>query len=480
MATESAADGGRFRVYASRCARLDSDVIEGGGSDDTAALQEILDQAPRRGGLHLIMDGAALVRGLDVHGNTTIECESQACGFFLAPGSNRSVVQNAHPSFGPRRDRHITLLGGTYNHNCSGQLHHVPRASGPDGVFGAERWVMAMEFYGVEDLTLRDLTIRNQRTFALLAANWYRVTVDNMNIELPDIMTGQNQDGLHFWGPGQYLTIRNIKGCSGDDFIALAPDENDGVSDITDVLVDGVYLEDADQGIRMLSRDRGRLDRVVVRNVLGTYKSFGFYINPWFPGPGGNFGSITVEHVDLRQTVHKYEYTNPFLFRIGGHIEALTLRDIRCHHPNDGRPIAEVGIPFHTADDDPPAHSRIGALVVDGLQVLDQRARAEEPYLEVRCPVDSLVLRDVHVLKQPGDPPAGCLLATAGHAHIGRLQASGLSVNGLAALIDHRSGAIDALSLNDVLCTGMAGPLVRGPGQLGPVYAAGVHGAPAI
>ena len=57
-------NGGRFRVYASRFARLDSDVVEGGGSDDTAALQQVLDTAPARGGLHLVMDGAALVRGL--------------------------------------------------------------------------------------------------------------------------------------------------------------------------------------------------------------------------------------------------------------------------------------------------------------------------------------------------------------------------------------------------------------------------------
>jgi hypothetical protein len=393
------------------------------------------------------------------------------------------VIQNAHPDFRVRRDRNISLLGGTYNHNCAGQEHHVARTGGPEGVFGPERWVIGMEFYGVEDLTLRDVTIRNQRTFALLAANWYRVTIENMNVELPDIMTGQNQDGLHFWGPGRFLTIRDIKGCSGDDFLALAPDENDGVSDIADVLIDGVYLEDADQGIRMLSRDRGRLDRVVVRNVLGTYKSFGFYINPWFPGPGGNYGSITLEHVDLRQTRHKYEYTNPFLFRIGGHIESLTLRDIRYHLPGDCRPIAEVGIPFYAADDDPPAHSRIRALTVDGLQVIDDReathaAHAGEAYLEVRCPVDCMVLRNASVLKRPGGVAAGALLATAEHAHIGRLQVSGLTLDGLAAVIDHRAGAIDALSLCDVLCTGMTGPLVRGAGKLGPVYAEAVHGAP--
>lgn len=472
------AEGGRQRVYASHYARLDSSVIDGGGTDDTAALQALLDRAPEWGGLHLIMDGAALVRGLDVHSNTTIACENKACGFFLAAGSNRSVVRNAHPNLQTREDRHIDLLGGTYNHNCRGQAHHVPGEAGAGGIFGGDRWVLGMEFYGVEDLVLRDVTIRNQRTFALLAANWYRVTIENVSIDLPDILHAENQDGLHFFGPGQFLTIRDIRGCAGDDFIALAPDEHDGVSDITDVLIDGVFLENADQGIRMLSRGRGRLDRVVVRNVMGTYKSFGFIINPWFPGPGGNFGSITVEHVDLRQTTHKYDYSTPFLFRIGGHIESLTLRDIRDHRPNDARPIAEVGIPFFAADDDPPAHSHIGALTIDGLQVVDGRLGTNDAHIAIRCPVDSMVLRNVHILNRSAEPACGCLLSISEHAQIGRLQVSGVSVNGLATLIERRGGSIDVLALDDVLCTGMPGPMVRGSGQLGAVHSGAVFGAP--
>ena len=122
-----------------------------------------------------------------------------------------------------------------------------------------------------------------------------------MQIDLPNQRDCENQDGLHFWGPGRFLTLQNIHGRSGDDFIALAPDEHDRVSSITDVLIDGVMLDHADQGIRPLSREKGRLDRVTIRNVTGTYRSFGFYINPWFPGPcGGNFGDIRIENVDLR------------------------------------------------------------------------------------------------------------------------------------------------------------------------------------
>ena len=53
-------------------AKLDSDVTKGGGTDDTALIQSILDRAPRLGTLKLIVDGPILVTGLKVHSNTTI------------------------------------------------------------------------------------------------------------------------------------------------------------------------------------------------------------------------------------------------------------------------------------------------------------------------------------------------------------------------------------------------------------------------
>ena len=73
-------------VRASEVAVLDSNVITGGGTDDTDALQRVLDQAPALGGLTLVMDGAALVRGLRVHSNTAIVCLNASCGFYLADG----------------------------------------------------------------------------------------------------------------------------------------------------------------------------------------------------------------------------------------------------------------------------------------------------------------------------------------------------------------------------------------------------------
>ena len=122
---------------------------------------------------------------------------------------------------------------------------------------------MGFKFCGVKNLTLRNIRTVDQRIYAMFFACFEHVLIENVAVDLPNGMDAQNQDGLHFQGPGRDLVIRNIRGCSGDDFLALTPDEFDFESSITDVLIDGVYLENADQGVRLLSRHNGRLDRVL-------------------------------------------------------------------------------------------------------------------------------------------------------------------------------------------------------------------------
>ena len=365
-----------FVFYASKVgAKLDSNVIEGGGTDDTEVLQSILNKATELGNLHLIMDGTALVHGLVVHSNTTIECMNKSCGFYLASQSNCSILANANPSEKERKDRNITIIGGTYNHNCLNQEHHTVLK--PFGQYGnrTRHFVTTIEFSGVENLLICDVTIRNQRTFAMHITNWYRVHMENITIELPDkIQENGTQDGIHFQGPGQFLTMKNIQGCAWDDFIALNADdglwaEHSSTGDITDVLIDGVIVDDAAQVIRLLSIT-SRIDRVIIRNVTGTYRSYGFFITPFafeFFRVGmlrervvdpGNYGNIIIDTVDLRQSAPNYTHSPPFLFLLGGRHECLTLRNIYSHKPTDSRPIVEIEGPDKNIAD-------IGNLILD-------------------------------------------------------------------------------------------------------------------
>ncbi len=322
-------------VKLSDFAVCDSDVVFGGGTFSTKQIQSVLDTAKDGKGLFVTVDGAFLTGTLNVYSHTTLFCPNEACGFYLADNTDAPLLKNAHFSQGEREDRDIVLIGGTYNFNCKRQRHDIGEIDSDDPVVKfTHSWVFGMMFYGVYSLKVQNVVLMNQRTFAFVCGNAEQVVMENVRIDLPDIMNAQNQDGLHFFGPSKNIVLRNISGAAGDDFIALAPDEFDAKSDITDVLIDGVHLNDSDQGIRLLCRGKGHLDRIIVKNVTGTYKCFGFYINPWAspdykPGERyGNYGSIVIENVDLKQTELKYPYTKAFLFRLGGIMDSIKISNV--------------------------------------------------------------------------------------------------------------------------------------------------------
>jgi hypothetical protein len=94
-------------------AKLDSDVLRGGGSDDTALIQSILDRAPKLGALKWVVDGPILVSGIRVYSNTTLECLNRGCGFYIADNSNRPLISNASPQAEGRADSNLSFVGGT-------------------------------------------------------------------------------------------------------------------------------------------------------------------------------------------------------------------------------------------------------------------------------------------------------------------------------------------------------------------------------
>ncbi|MBR4748020.1 MAG: hypothetical protein IK083_00410 [Abditibacteriota bacterium] len=428
--------------YASDYAVLDSHVEKGGGTDDTAALQSILDKArDGRTPVRLVMDGAALITGLVIWPNTTIECINPSCGFFLADGSNRALLRNGDPDFyGERRDKNITISGGTWNHNARGQEHHIELPGDPyeehlkrnhfSYLVTECKHIFAFEFYGVENVTMRDMTVMNQRTYVMLMANFRFVTIENVNVVLRDYMSANNQDGFHFWGPGQFLTLRNLTGTAGDDFIALAPDEADGKSSITDVMIDGVHLNDSDQGIRLLSRGEGVLDRVLIKNVTGTYRGLGFIINPWFPGPGGRVRNVVFDTVELRCIEPAYDYIDPFLFKLGGNIENLTLRHIHFHADVPAWLIDAGGHYMRRMPSDEENPTLIDNLSLENVYIHGDPFTHD--YVRIRDRVNTLTVRNA--LITGGADRKGAFITGAEKGSVGSLIIDGFTAEGMETL----------------------------------------------
>jgi hypothetical protein len=300
----------------------------------------------------------------------------------------------------------------------------------------------------VEHVTLRDVTIANQRTFAMLMMNFKYVTMENIHIDRRERASFENQDGLHFWGPGRFLTLKNIRGNSGDDFIALAPDEHDFKSSIEDVLIDGVHLDDADQGIRLLSDGEGRLDRVVIKNVTGTYRSYGFIINPWVDSEsGGHYGNIVFDTVDLRPMKNNYDYAPPFLFKLGGNIESLTLKNIYHHRPEYDHTLLVAGGGYNTDVPERPGNpTRIGRLKIQNLHIDEtDEGGVEEAYIRIKSRIESFLLQDVYFSRAEG-LPGGTFIRVEDGATVGELMLNGAKLPaGLSRITDSKPGAVKYL-----------------------------------
>ncbi len=477
----------RIIIASEAGAKLDSSVSKGGGTDDTVIIQGILDRAPKLGSLKLVLDGPALVSGLKLHSNTTIECLNRACGFYLADDANRALIANATPQPEGRADHNLSFLGGTYNGNAEHQKHTTAE-------YG---WTTAFALHGVEQVLFRDVSITNARTFAVYLTNWRRVVIESLYINLDHIPKQSNQDGIHIQGPGEFLSIRNVQGRAWDDLIALNIDDllgdwdsegrfardpaslkrfgsAAGIGPVSDVDIDGVQAEDCAQVLRILSR-ASRLDRVSIRNVKGAYRDFGVWITPYLR-EGGNIGRLDFENIDLRPVGPRaYDYVPPFLFWLAGKMEQVTLKEISSHLPIDDRPLVWV-----------QPDAKIDRLLVEGLNVYDPREKiGRTPLIRADGRIALLQVRDVVVQRPQAASPSGSLIGTSmdrsalkafmdartgivtppgksrrgwpesqgylsSQPQIDRLQIDRVVAEGLEQLLEHHAGTIRSLDLHEL------------------------------
>jgi hypothetical protein len=223
------------------------------------------------------------------------------------------------------------------------------------------------------------------------------------------------------------------------------------------VLVDGIFHDDADQSIRILSRGTGLVDRVTIRNVQGTYRSFGFYINSWFPDvTAGNFGDIFIENVNLKHTAPNYDYRDPMLFSVGGDIRCLTLKNIRHEHPIDARAIAEIGLPFYATTPQTiegyeyPAGKApvIQNLIIDGLTVLENEQSAGMEQLQVFGKVGNMIVKNVLCVKDAGVARSGELVSIKPCGHVGNLVLDSVLSIGMDTLLSGEKRADHLIKSN--------------------------------
>lgn len=142
----------------------------------------------------------------------------------LKPGSNTCMVRNEHivgytdqpvPE-DPQPDTGITIEGGIWTTLANGVKdsngNQRGASSKKDPVPGTHGVIL---LHNVRHATVRNVTVRQSRAFAVHLANVRDFTVDGVKLD------NHGRDGVHVNAPASHGLIRRVSGVSHDDTVAL-------------------------------------------------------------------------------------------------------------------------------------------------------------------------------------------------------------------------------------------------------------------
>ncbi len=227
----------------------------------------------------------------------------------------------------------IEICGGIWNCNNRNQLPNPERTEGfgPYGYTGE-----GMLFYGVKGLKLSSLTIKDPVHWGVSFDRVSYFTVEDIafdyNLGNPNSL---NMDGIHVNGNCHFGVIRNLKGATYDDMVALNAHEGSR-GPITNIEIDGLFAESCHSAVRLLTV-ADDMRNIHITNVYGTYYQYCIGITKYYPGETtGVFDAINIDHVYAskarREGIHPYpnSYVYPFVY-IQEEIKAINLKiaDVR-------------------------------------------------------------------------------------------------------------------------------------------------------
>lgn len=277
-------------------------AVGDGQAHDTAALQKALDSGSR---VVQVPAGTYVVRrSLRIGSDTTFSLDQETVirlgdGAAAEAGGDCFMICNRDPEQG---NENITVSGGTWDGNCAKNPRGDEYAADSYGGVG-------MNFVKVSKLTVSNLTMRNNESFAIRVGEVDRFLVES--ILLDHTVIRPNQDGIHVGGFSENGVIRGISATRpnvpNDDMVALNADDdvtrhfNRGMKlgPIRNILVENITAPDAYTFIRLLSNTQPIRD-ITIRNIRGGCRYYCINLNRWrFPKGRGNIADVLVENVEV-------------------------------------------------------------------------------------------------------------------------------------------------------------------------------------
>ena len=298
-------------------------------ADDTARLQALLDSGKGR---VEFPDGTFVVsKPLCIGSDTHLVCSPRTV-VRLKDGANCPLIMNRSCAAG--EDRNITVEGGVWDGNNVAQKRGRPRR--PKMAGGGDINQLTV-FAGVRNLHLKGLTLKDSDSYSIELTDVADFVVEDIVFDCND--RTPNQDGVHVDGFARDGLIRNIRGHTNDDLVALNSDEGSWRSpsnDIVNVTIDGLYGgDDGYTAVRLLSRN-AHVENIVIRNIYGRFKYNGVSFTHWAgkdhkPGMG-HFDDILIENVYASNCMKTGGFWGMIYFQEGvesvGHVTVRNLRRV--------------------------------------------------------------------------------------------------------------------------------------------------------
>lgn len=393
-----------------------SNVVTGGGTDDTAVLQTALNTLTSNGGGVLIVDRACLTSGLQVGSNTTIYAPGRGYGFFLSSNAGFPVIRNVNPSTSTVIDQNISLIGGTYNMNVANQ-------NGP-GAGNGDNFQQIAGFYGVANVTLRDLTLTSGTTgkalfgFGVIFSNWSNVVIQN--VVMNNNRTSGGGDGVHLL-TGSGATITNLSGFTTSDFIALNSSDYHDVTpgswivtdgNISNVSMDDIQLNGSWNGIGMLSGDHN-VTGVAVNNLRGTVLNYAISMwNAWAsPHVGGFVDGVSLSNINV---------TCATAYNASGPVGPIAVVYSLSSGATQVRNVQINGVQWNGQGTASPwmllaANTTTASLQINGVQINESTVNTNNrPFVSISGTVNHLAINNVDWQRPTGSTPTSGILANTG------------------------------------------------------------------
>jgi len=248
------------------------------GTNQTSAIQAILNTASLSNQLYIIWDCAVSVTGLKIKSNTHIFA-LPSCGAILRDNSNKYLLGNYN--YVPNNnsislDSNIIIEGGIWNGN--GYRSNVAKQSRSTALNG---YMTVFQFSGVKRVSLLRATFLNGTTYSGMFLTSEDILIDGVTVDQgAPTVEKINQDGIDFIGYTKNITVKNTWLRTGDDRFALVPNALGG--------------NPADNHAEIYTGIDGDMDNMTFENITFAGYGLGFAV---YMGGANKFSNLYINNV---------------------------------------------------------------------------------------------------------------------------------------------------------------------------------------